>query len=37
MERLPEPISKRNKASAASFGVAILSLIVMIVWRWLLE
>jgi hypothetical protein len=35
--RLPPPIGKNNALSAVVFGVAILSGMIMIAWRWILQ
>ena len=37
MKRLPAPIGKRDSAMALAFGVALLSMLVLIAWRWMLE
>ena len=37
MGRLPAPVSKKNFTASVSFGLSVLGMIVMIVWRWLLE
>jgi len=37
MRKMPAPISKDDAASAIVFGFAILGMVVIITWRWLLE
>jgi hypothetical protein len=37
MERTPEPISKDDAWSAIVCGAAVLLIVVMVAWRWMLE